>query len=125
MERKYNRKLLPYSVALRKKMTKEERKLWYLYLSKCRVRFLRQKIIGDYIVDFYCAELKLVIELDGSQHYEETAETYDKERTEYLSRYGIKVIRISNREINRNFNGVCEYIENLLGEHIECDKNSR
>ena len=65
---KHNPKLTPNARELRKNMTKEEKQLWYNYLRKCKVRFLRQKVIDNYIVDFYCSKLNLVIELDGSQH---------------------------------------------------------
>ena len=95
-------------------MTKEERHLWYDYLRNKDVRFLRQKIIGRYIVDFYCAKANLVIELDGSQHYEDKGIEYDAERTKYLEQNGLTVIRIPNNEINRNFDGVCEYLDSIL-----------
>lgn len=116
MDRIHNKSLVKYASALRKDMTKEERHLWYDFLRNYPQKFIRQKIIGKYIVDFYCAQVKLVIELDGSQHYSEQAEQYDNERTEYLNGYGIKVVRISNLEINTNFRGVCEYIDNLVGK---------
>jgi very-short-patch-repair endonuclease len=97
---------------LRKNMTKEERQLWYDFLKGHSVRFIRQKIIGNYIVDFYCAKANLVIELDGSQHYDEIGTIKDMERTRYLESQGLKVIRIPNNEINNNFRGVCEFIDN-------------
>ena len=96
---------------LRKEMTKEERHLWYDFLRSYPVRFSRQKVLGKYIADFYSAEAKLVIELDGSQHYEDTNIETDKERTAFLENYGLTVIRIPNNEINKNFYGVCEYID--------------
>ena len=92
-------------------MTKEERRLWYDFLRTYPIRFLRQKILGNYIVDFYCAKVKLVIELDGSGHYTETTQQNDIERTNFLQNYGLTVIRLSNLEVNRNFRGVCEYID--------------
>ena len=95
-------------------MTKEERHLWYDFLRNYELKFTRQKIFGKYILDFYCAQIKLAIELDGSQHYDEEAERHDLERTKYLSEYGVKVIRISNLEINTNFKGVCVYIDNVV-----------
>ncbi len=115
MERKHNETLVPNAKALRKNMTKEERRLWYEYLRSCPARFSRQKILGRYIVDFYCAELKLVLELDGSQHYEEAGRRQDEQRTAYLNGYDIQVIRIPNNEVMRNFSGVCDYIESLIG----------
>ena len=81
------------------------------------MRFQRQKIIGKYIADFYCAKAKLVIEIDGSQHYEDVGLVNDEKRTEYLMQYGISVIRISNREIWENFSGVCEKI------HLEVEQS--
>ena len=82
-----------------------------IFLRGYSVRFIRQKIIGNYIVDFYCAKANLVIELDGSQHYEEVNMNKDIERTKFLESQGLKVIRIPNSEINNNFRGVCEYID--------------
>lgn len=82
------------------------------------VRFIRQKIIGNYIVDFYCAKANLVVELDGSQHYEDKGIDYDAARTEYLEQYGLTVIRIPNNEINHNFDGVCEYLDNLITKSL-------
>ena len=109
-ERKHNAKLTDKAKALRKNMTKEERHLWYDYLRGYSIRFIRQKIIGNYIVDFYCAKANLVIELDGSQHYEEVGINKDIDRTKYLESQGLKVIRIPNNEVNNNFKGVCEFI---------------
>ena len=99
---------------LRKNMTNEEKKLWYDFMSAVYPKFQRQKVIGKYIVDFYCAKNKLVIELDGSQHFEDDALNYDKTRTEYINSLGIKVIRFTNREINTQFQNVCETILNEL-----------
>ena len=114
MDRKHNKTIVSTARMLRKNMTKEEKHLWYDYLRTYPVRFLRQKVLGKYIVDFYCAEAKLVIELDGSQHYEEKGIEYDAERTAYLEKYGLRVIRIENIEINKNFDGICEYIDRLV-----------
>ena len=99
---KYNSDLIPNAKDLRKNMTKEERHLWYDYLRTYPVKFVRQKVLGKYIADFYCASANLVIELDGSQHYEESGLKYDAVRTEFLQEYGIQIIRIPNNEINRN-----------------------
>ena len=92
-------------------MTKEERHLWYDFLRDYPIRFLRQKVIDNYIVDFYCHEARLIIELDGSQHYEEQNHIKDAIRTEKLEDRDLTVIRIPNNEINHNFRGVCEYID--------------
>lgn len=111
MQPKYNRTLVSFAKNLRKEMTKEERHLWYDYLRTHPIRFVRQKVLGKYIADFYSAQAKLVIELDGSQHYEEQMAKEDAERTAFLEEYGLTVIRIPNNEINRNFRGVCEFID--------------
>ena len=111
MERKHNRKNIPYARELRKNMTKEERHLWYDFLRGHTARFSRQKILGRYIVDFYSASARLVIELDGSQHYDREGLENDAVRTAYLENYGLKVLRIPNNEVMQNFSGVCEYID--------------
>jgi very-short-patch-repair endonuclease len=115
---KHHSHLVPYAKELRKNMTKEEKHLWYDFLRTYKVKFLRQKILGKYIADFYCAEAKLVIELDGSEHYTPEAKRYDEERTAFLSGYDIIVVRILNQEVNRNFYGVCEYINKIVSERI-------
>ena len=114
MPRKHNKSLLPFARELRKNMTKEERRLWYTFLNTYPVRFIRQKIIGSYIADFYCSAAKLVIEIDGSQHYSEENIQYDKKRSAYFVEYGIIVIRIQNIQINTNFCGVCDYIDSIV-----------
>lgn len=114
MKYNHNKNLVPNAKELRKNMTKEERHLWYDYLRNKDIKFVRQKIIGNYIVDFYCAKANLVIELDGSQHYEDRGIEHDAQRTKYLEQCGLTVIRIPNNEISSNFNGVCEYLDNLI-----------
>ena len=114
MERKHNPKLTQNAKTLRKNMTKEEKHLWYDFLRMHHIRFLRQKVIDNYIVDFYCNEARLVIELDGSQHYEESGLLKDKFRTERIEERNLTVIRIPNNEINNNFKGVCEYIDDIV-----------
>ena len=111
MQSKHNKQLVPFAKQLRKEMTKEERHLWYDFLRTHSVRFSRQKVLGKYIADFYSAEAKLVIELDGSQHYEDNNVVKDAERSAFLEGYGLNIIRIPNNEIIRNFRGVCEYID--------------
>ena len=118
MDRKHNSKIVPFAKELRKNMTKEERHLWYDFLKTYPVRFLRQKVLGRYIADFYCAKANVVIELDGSQHYEDEGLVNDKKRTEYLEQYGIKVIRISNLDVLENFEGVCMYIDNEVKQSL-------
>ena len=99
-------------------MTKEERHLWYDYLRFHPVRFSRQKVLGKYIADFYSAEAKLVIELDGSQHYEDGNMESDAERTAFLKGYGLTVLRIPNNEVNKNFAGVCEHIDTVARQSL-------
>ena len=104
---------------LRREMTPHERKLWYLFLRKYPVKIYKQRIIDKFIVDFYCASAKLVIELDGSQHYEEHGLAYDAERTAVLESLGLHVIRYSNRDIDRNFTAVCEQIDLIIKERLQ------
>ena len=118
MQSKHNKQLVPLAKQLRKKMTKEERHLWYDFLRSYPVRFSRQKVLGKYIADFYSAEAKLVIELDGTQHYEPNNKQKDDERTEFLKEYGLSIIRIPNNEISRNFRGVCEYIDAAVKQSL-------
>ena len=109
--KEYNKKNIPLAKELRKNMTPWERKLWYEFLRSYPVRFQRQKAIGNYIVDFYCAKAQLVVELDGSGHYQNNQQVADAERTTILEKMGLKVIRICNLDINRNFRGVCEFLD--------------
>ena len=92
-------------------MTREESLLWYRFLSKYPKRFRRQYIIGNYIVDFYCHTAKLVVELDGSQHYEPEKEEKDRIRTKYLEGQGLRVLRFTNIEILQHFRAVCTAID--------------
>ena len=114
MQRKHNKNIVPIAKMLRKSMTKEEKHLWYDFLRTHPVRFSRQKILGKYVADFYSAQAKLVIELDGSGHYTEEGKRYDQERTAFLEGYGLTVIRIPNVEIHSNFKGVCKYIDHII-----------
>jgi len=109
-----NKNLKIRAKELRNNATKQENHLWYEFLRKYYLQFYRQKIIGNYIVDFYCPKAKLVIELDGSQHYEKEALEYDALRTEYLNSIGLYVLRFSNREIDDYFNPVCQRIEKII-----------
>ena len=112
----YNSSLCDTARMLRKNMTKQERHLWYDYLKNCSPRWLRQRVIDQYIVDFYCSKAKLIVELDGSQHYTVSGEEYDSVRTEVLEQYGLEVIRFSNDEIDRRFNDSCRFIEEKIKE---------
>ena len=116
MDRKKNEQLVPLARQLRKEMTKEERRLRYDFLRNYPLRFYRQKILGRYIADFYCAKAKLIIELDGSQHFEEKGLAYDKERDAFFSGQDILVLRYPNNEVTQNFAGVCEHILQTLQE---------
>ena len=118
MQRKYNKQLIPLAKHLRREMTKEERQLWYDFLRSYPVRFSRQKVLGKYIADFYSAEAQLIIELDGSQHFEDENTQKDAERTAFLEGYGLTVIRIPNNEVMRNFRGVCEYIDAAVRQSL-------
>ena len=118
MQSKHNKQLVPLAKQLRKEMTKEERHLWYDFLRTYPVRFSRQKVLGKYIADFYSAEAKMVIELDGSQHHEDGNAEKDAERTAFLKGYGLSVIRIPNNEVSKNFCGVCEYIDNAVKQSL-------
>ena len=100
--------------ALRREMTRQEKHLWYDYLNTCPVRFRRQKQFGSYIVDFYCAERNLAVEIDGSQHYEPEEQVRDEERTAYLESIGLRVIRFSNHDIDAHFASVCEAIDAII-----------
>ena len=118
MDRKYNKELIPLARTLRKNMTKEEKRLWYDFLNKYSVRFSRQKVLGKYIADFYSAQAKLGIEIDGSGHYSDQEEARDYIRTRFLEEYGLKIIRIPNNEIHNNFEGVCEYIDYVIKQSL-------
>ena len=118
IQRKHNKGIVPAAKMLRKNMTKEEKHLWYDFLRTYPVRFSRQKVLGAYIADFYCAEAKLVIELDGSGHYTEEGAQHDEERTAFLEGYGLTVVRIPNTEIHQNFRGVCAYIDDLVKQSL-------
>ena len=109
-----NKKLKERSNELRNNATKQENHLWYDFLKNCRLQFYRQRIIGNFIVDFYCPKAKLVIELDGKQHYEEETMEHDALRTEYLNSLGLYVLRFSNRDIDHSFEVVCRSVEEAI-----------
>ena len=109
--KEYNKANIPLAKTLRKNMTPWERKLWYEFLRDYPIRFQRQKAIGNYIVDFYCAKIGLVIELDGGGHYTTEQEAKDRLRTKDLEGMKLTIVRIGNLDIDRNFSGVCEAID--------------
>jgi very-short-patch-repair endonuclease len=114
MSLEYNKKNITLAKNLRKNATPQENHLWYDFLSKYKVRFQRQKAIDNFIADFYCDKAKLIIEIDGSQHYTADGKQKDEFRTEILEGYNLKVIRFTNRQIDNNFRGVCEYIDKIV-----------
>ncbi|MBQ1504821.1 MAG: endonuclease domain-containing protein [Oscillospiraceae bacterium] len=107
----YDGKNIKRAKNLRKNATPQENHLWYDFLRLYPVCFQRQKAIGHYIADFYCHAAKLVVEIDGGQHFEQDAEQYDESRTADLAEFGLIVLRFSNREINLRFREVCEKID--------------
>ena len=115
----YNPALKEKGKQLRKNMTRQERHLWYDFLKNYPVKWYRQRPINQYIVDFYCSKAKLVLELDGSQHYTVDGEEYDTVRTEILEAYQLEVLRIPNIEIDRNFSGACRMIEWKTEERLK------
>ena len=116
-------KLTPGALSLCKKMTKEEAHLWYQFLCRYRPRFHRQYVIGNYIVDFYCHQVKLVVELDGSQHTTPEEIAYDQARTKYLQSKGLTVLRFSNLDIRRQFASVCEVIDRTVRQRDTVSKS--
>ncbi len=112
---KYNKNLVATARTLRKNMTKEEKHLWYDLLKKLPFTVNRQKNIGDFIVDFFIAEKRVVIEIDGAQHFETAHKDADKKRDADLFALGITVLRYSNYDINNNFENVCNDLLQHLG----------
>lgn len=106
----YNQELVARAKKLRKNMTIPEKKLWYGFLNHFSLRVLRQRPINNFIVDFYCAKLKLVIEVDGDSHFTDEGRESDRRRTAILESYGLKVIRFTNEEVLHNFDAVCQEI---------------
>ena len=110
----YNEKNITLAKNLRKNTTPQEKRLWYDFLSKYKTRFQRQKTIDHFIADFYCHKAKLIIEIDGSQHYTEKGTQKDEFRTEILAEYNLKVVRFANHQIDNHFQSVCEYIDAVV-----------
>ena len=118
MSLKYNGNNIVFAKDLRKNATPQENHLWYDYLKHYEIRFQRQKAIDNFIADFYCYQAKLVIEIDGSQHYSKEGKQHDEFRTEILEGYDLKVIRFTNHQIDTNFPGVCAYIDKIVKEAL-------
>ena len=116
---RYKRELIPRAKELRKEATVEENRLWYEFLRNYPIRFQRQKSIDHFIADFYCCRAKLIVEIDGSQHHTSQGKAYDEERTAILQRYGLQVIRFSNRQINQSFWAVCNEIDFTVKKLME------
>ena len=112
-------RLTSFAQKLRREATKEERRLWYEYLSQYPVRFRRQVVISRYIVDFYCSSAKLAIELDGGQHFEDLALIKDNERTEWLNKNGVLVLRFLNSDVKNDLSAVCAVIDNVVKERLK------
>ena len=112
--RPYNKNLKPVAQELRKNATRQENHLWYEFLREFRPRFTRQRIVGSYILDFFCPQVMLAVELDGSQHYEGEQIQYDNERTAFLNQFDIQVLRFSNLDVECNLNAVCKKIEETV-----------
>lgn len=124
MERKHNKTLTPRAKTLRENMTPQERKLWYEFLRSYPVRILRQKVIHNYIVDFYCSQAKLVIEVDGGQHFQSENITHDEERTKTIEGFGLEVMRLNNHQVDHDFDAVCSEIDFKIQEKIgKCTGN--
>ena len=115
----YQRRLIPRAKELRKNATPQEDKLWYRFLKDYPVRFQRQKTIGSFIADFYCAKAHLIIELDGAQHFTCGGKEYDQMRTGVLEQYGLEVIRFTNTEIENGFLSVCDRIDQIIKERVQ------
>lgn len=117
----YNKKNIPLARSLRKEMTPWERKLWYEFLRSYPVRFRRQALLGNYIADFYCPRARLILELDGGGHFGDEQIEKDRIRTETLETMELKVLRIVNLDIDRNFSGVCDYIDAEVNKALGSD----
>ena len=114
----YDKKNISAARELRKNMTPWERKLWYEFLQDYPIRFQKQKAIGKYIVDFYCAKARLIVELDGGGHYEKEQMEQDRVRTETLEAMGLRVMRFCNLDVDRIFYQVCEEIDRVVKEVV-------
>jgi very-short-patch-repair endonuclease len=115
----YNPSVVEKAKLLRKQMTLAERKLWYNLLRTFTPRFLRQRVIDNFIADFYCAKASLVVEVDGQSHYAPSAQKYDHARTEFFKIYGLTVIRFTNDEVMNSFDCVKRKIVGVVKERIE------
>ena len=118
--RNQNKELLEFAKNLRRNMTKQEKHLWYDYLRNYPIKIYKQRIIDNYIADFYCHQAKLVIEIDGSQHYTEDGRSRDEERTLILQKHDLLVMRFTNGDVDGYFEGVCRMIDKTIKERMNC-----
>lgn len=118
----YNSTMLPITRELRREMTKQERHLWYDFLRKHPIKIYKQRSIGRFVVDFYCSSARLVIEVDGGQHYTDDGLQYDAERTAFLDGYGLEVLRFTNLDVDKDFEGVCKCIDNKIKERMKSER---
>ena len=118
----YNKNLIPFAKSLRKNATPQENHLWYDFLRNYQPRFQRQKTIGQFIADFYCEKARLVIELDGSQHFTPEGITHDEARTAAIEIVGVEVLRFTNRDIDSEFRAVCTQIDTAVHERLNQEK---
>ncbi len=118
---KKNNDLLENAKELRRNMTRQEKHLWYDYLRNYPIKIYKQRIVDSYIADFYCYQARLVIEIDGSQHYTPEGRAYDAVRSSVLERYGLHVLRFYNRDVDENFEGVCYIIDKMIKERMNVD----
>ena len=122
MSLEYNKNLIPRAKELRKNATPQENELWYKFLRTYPIRFQRQKTIGQFIVDFYCHEARLAIELDGSQHFTPEGITHDEARTATINTLGVTVLRFTNRDVDSQFRAVCTQIDAAVRERLDQQK---
>ena len=115
----YNKDINNIAKTLRKQMTRQERHLWYDFLRNYYVKVYRQRAIDNYVADFYCPAAKLVVELDGGQHYTEKKMLDDEHRSLIINQYGMHVVRIPNNEIDNNFYSVCTYLDSIIKKRIK------
>ena len=115
----YNSKMKETARSLRKNMTRQEKHLWYDFLRDYPVKWYRQRSVDRFIVDFFCFKARLVIELDGSQHYTEDGMEYDSIRTDILEKYNLEVLRFTNMEVDANFRDICETIDGKVRERVQ------
>ena len=118
----YNKNLIPFAKSLRKNATPQENHLWYDFLRSYTPRFQRQKTIGQFIADFYCEKAKLVIELDGSQHFTPEGHTHDEARTAAIETCGVTVLRFTNLDIDSDFKAVCTHIDVAVHARLDQEK---